>query len=91
MWQHSKKPEGALVTFTEREQRLLDVLKEKEKLSLSQMSDKLMLMGIDIPKSSLQNIEKGKRVVKEYEFYALCKFFNVTMEEMLKDFIKELK
>lgn len=65
--------------------------REKEKLSLSQMSDKLMLMGIDIPKSSLQNIEKGKRVVKEYEFYALCKFFNVTMEEMLKDFIKELK
>lgn len=36
MWQHSKKPEGALVTFTEREQRLLDVLKEKEKLSLNQ-------------------------------------------------------
>lgn len=65
--------------------------REKEKLSLSQMSDKLMLMGIDIPKSSLQNIEKGKRVVKEYEFYALCKFFNITMEEMLKDFIKELK
>ena len=65
--------------------------REKEKLSLSQMSDKLMLMGIDIPKSSLQNIEKGKRVVKEYEFYALCKFFNVTMEEMLKDFIKDLK
>lgn len=65
--------------------------REKEKLSLSQMSDKLMLIGIDIPKSSLQNIEKGKRVVKEYEFYALCKFFNVSMEEMLKDFIKELK
>ena len=65
--------------------------REKEKLSLSQMSDKLMLMGIDIPKSSLQNIEKGKRVVKEYEFYALCKFFNVTMEEMLKEYIKELK
>ena len=65
--------------------------REKEKLSLSQMSDKLMLMGIDIPKSSLQNIEKGKRVVKEYEFYALCKFFNVSMEEILKDFIKELK
>ena len=31
-----QKPEGALVTFTEREQRLLDVLKEKEKLSLNQ-------------------------------------------------------
>lgn len=36
MWQHSKKPEGVLVTFTEREQRLLDALKEKETLSLNQ-------------------------------------------------------
>lgn len=36
MWQHSKKPEGVLVTFTEKEQRLLDALKEKEWLSLTQ-------------------------------------------------------
>lgn len=36
VWQHSKKPEGAFVVFTEREQRLLDVLKEKGTLSLSQ-------------------------------------------------------
>ena len=60
--------------------------REKEKLSLSQMSDKLMLMGIDIPKSSLQNIEKGKRVVKEYEFYALCKFFNADLIYLISVF-----
>lgn len=36
VWQHSKKPEGTLVAFTEREQRLLNVLKEKENLSLNQ-------------------------------------------------------
>ncbi len=61
------------------------------KMSLSQLSSKLQLLGIDISKSSLQNIESGKRVVREYEFYALCKTFNITMEEMLKDFIKELE
>lgn len=65
--------------------------RESENLSLSQLSAKLMLMGVDIPKSSLQNIEKGKRIVKEYEFCALCKFFNVPMEQMLLDFIKELE
>lgn len=65
--------------------------REGQNLSLSQLSNKLMLMGIDIPKSSLQNIEKGKRVVKEYEFCALCKFFDVPMEEMLEDFIKEIE
>ncbi len=59
--------------------------------SLSQLSDKLMLIGLDIPKSSLINIENGRRIVKEYEFYGLCKVFGISMEEMLKDFINELK
>ena len=64
--------------------------RENNNWSLSDLSNKLMLLGIDIPKPSLQNIESGKRIVKEYEFYALCKVFNISMEEMLKDFIKEL-
>ncbi len=65
--------------------------REANNWSLTDLSNKLMLLGIDIPKSSLQNIEMGRRIVKEYEFYALCKIFDVSMEEMLKDFIKILK
>ena len=66
------------------------IYRENNNWSLSDLSNKLMLLGVDIPKPSLQNIENGKRIVKEYEFYALCKVFNISMEEMLKDFIKEL-
>ena len=66
------------------------IYRENNNWSLSDLSNKLMLLGVDIPKPSLQNIENGKRIVKEYEFYALCKLFNISMEEMLKDFIKEL-
>ena len=65
--------------------------RELNNWSLTDLSSKLMLLGLDIPNSSLYNIEVGKRVVKEYEFYALCKVFDVSMEEMLKDFINELK
>ncbi len=36
MWQHTKKPEGVLVAFTERELHLLDTLKEREEISLNQ-------------------------------------------------------
>lgn len=36
VWQHTKKTEGVLVAFTEREQRLLDAMKEKETVSLNQ-------------------------------------------------------
>ena len=61
------------------------------KWSLRDLSNKLQLLGIDITKSSLQNIETGKRIVKEYEFYALCKVFNVKMEVMLEDFIMEIE
>lgn len=64
--------------------------REEKNMSLAQLSNKLQLLGIDISKSSLQNIESGKRVVREYEFYVLCKVFDISMEEMLKDFIKEL-
>lgn len=66
--------------------------RESRNWSLTKLSDELMLnTGIDIRKSSLQFIETGKRVVKEYEFYALCKVFNITIEEMLEDFINEVK
>ena len=65
--------------------------REARDWSLTKLSDEIMLnTGVDIRKSSLQHIEKGKRVVKEYEFYALCQVFDVTMEEMLKDFINEV-
>ena len=36
VWQHSKKKEGAFVSFTEKEQHLLDILNEKECLTLNQ-------------------------------------------------------
>ena len=63
----------------------------QNKMSLAELSNRLQLLGIDIPKSSLQNIESGKRIVKEYEFYAICKVFNISMEEMLYEFINELE
>ena len=36
VWQHSKKERGALLTFTEKEQNLLSILKEHELLTLNQ-------------------------------------------------------
>lgn len=65
--------------------------REINNLSLSQLSDKLQLLGIDIPKNSLQRIEKGKRIIKEYELAGLSKVLKVSTDELLKDFIKELE
>lgn len=65
--------------------------REINNLSLSQLSDKLQLIGIDIPKNSLQRLEKGDRIIKEYELAGFSKIFKVSADELLKDFMKELE
>lgn len=71
--------------------RKIKELREKNKLSLNGLSTKLALMGIDISKPSLHKLETGKRILKDYELYALSHVFNVPIEELLNDFISELK
>ena len=65
--------------------------REINNLSLSQLSDQLQLLGIDIPKNSLQRLEKGNRIIKEYELAGFSKIFKVSTDELLKDFMKELE
>lgn len=65
--------------------------REKNNLSLSQLSNKLMLIGIDIPKSSLFKIENGSRIIKDYELAAFTKVFKISPNILLKDFLKELE
>lgn len=64
--------------------------REINNLSLAQVSNKLQLIGIDIPKNSLQRLEKGNRIIKEYELAGFSKIFKVSTDELLKDFMKEL-
>ena len=51
--------------------------REKNNLSLSQLSNKLMLIG--------------NRVIKYYELAAFTKVFKISPNILLKDFLKELE
>ena len=64
---------------------------KRQDLCLSQvdLSAKLTLLGIDIPKNSVQRLENGNRIIKEYELAAIAKIINVSTEELLKEFRKE--
>ena len=66
-------------------------LRIKNNLSLSELSTKLALMGIDISKPSLHKLETGKRILKDYELCGLAQVFHVPLEELLSNFIAELK
>lgn len=66
-------------------------LRMKNHLSLSGLSTKLALMGIDISKPSLHKLETGNRILKDYELFGLAHVFKVPIEELLEDFKEELE
>ena len=60
-------------------------------ISLSKLSDKLMLMGIDISKQSLHRIENNERSVRDYELSGIAIALGVTTDELLNKFIESIK
>lgn len=66
-------------------------LRVKNKLSLSGLSTKLALLGIDISKPSLHKLETGSRILKDYELFGLSMIFKVPIDEFVTDFLDDLK
>ena len=62
-------------------------LRVKNNLSLSGLSTKLALMGIDISKPSLHKLETGHRILKDYELFGLSMVFKVPIEDFISDFM----
>lgn len=65
--------------------------REKKKLSQAQLSDKLQLLGINIPKNSIQRLECNNRVIKDFELGAIAKILNFSVDEILNDFKNNLQ
>ena len=64
--------------------------RELNNLSYQKLSNELMLLGIDIHKQAIYNIEKGIRTVVDYELAGFAKCFNISTDKLLCDFIKKL-
>lgn len=70
-----------------------DKIKEYRKqngLTQQKLVDTLQLYGIDLNKNSLQKIERGDRIIKEYELAVFCKVFDVSADVMLEGCIEKL-
>lgn len=66
-------------------------IRTDKEISLSKLSDKLMLMGIDISKQSLHRIERNERSVRDYEVSGIALALGVTTDDLLKSFIDSIK
>ena len=60
------------------------LLRKDLKLSQRGLADKMQLLGIDIGKNAIQQIESGERFVTDLELKIFAAFFKVTTDELLK-------
>ncbi len=65
--------------------------REQRNLSQAQLSAKLELLGISIPKNSIQRLECNNRIIKDFELAGISKVLNISTDALLKDFINDLK
>ncbi|MCL2376794.1 MAG: helix-turn-helix domain-containing protein [Defluviitaleaceae bacterium] len=59
-------------------------LRKGLKLSQRALADKIQLMGIDIGKNAIQQIESGERFVTDIELKVFAEFFKVAADELLR-------
>lgn len=61
-------------------------IREKSNISRQDLSDKLMILGIDISSQCIFNMENGTRTVIDYELCAIAKVLNTSADTLLIDF-----
>ncbi len=69
---------------------IIQKLRKSQKMSREALSNKLMMLGIDINSDGIYKIEKGRRIIKDFELSAFSIVLNVPETELLKDFKNEL-
>lgn len=69
------------------------ILREKRKeknMSFEKLSDKLLLLGINIPVTCLHRIENNQRTVIDYELCALSIALDIDVKDLLNNFLNNL-
>ena len=69
----------------------IEMIRKSKHWSRAMLSNQLMIVGIDINYDGIYKIEKGRRIVKDFELAAISKVLEVSEIELLRDFKEKLK
>ena len=64
--------------------------RKEQNLSFEQLSNKLLLLGVNIPITCLHRIENNQRTVRDYELCALSLALNIDIHELVDEFLEKL-
>ena len=69
----------------------INKFRNKIGMSAQELSDKLMILGLDIHRQAIYAIETGVRTVSDYELCVIADVLGVTTDELLKPFADTIK
>ena len=70
---------------------MINFYRTQKGLSAQQLSDKLIMMGLDIHRQAIFAIESGKRTVADYELCLIAEVLGIPTNELLKNFIEQIR
>lgn len=59
-------------------------LRKALRISQHELSDRLIINGLDIDKNAVQRIESGQRFVTDIEITFIAKVLNIAVEELIR-------
>lgn len=63
--------------------KMVAKLRKESNMSQRALADKLQLLGVDLNKNAIQQIECGQRFVTDIELKTLAAYFKTTTDQML--------
>ena len=70
--------------------KTLRKIRTEKGISFEKLSNALLLLGVNIPITSLHRIENNQRTVRDYELCAIAKVLGINVLDLLNPFIKTL-
>ena len=70
--------------------KTLRKIRMEKGISYEKLSNQLLLIGINIPVTSLHRIENNQRTVRDYELCGIAKILDINVLDLLNPFIKKL-
>ena len=60
-------------------------------MSAQQLSDKLIMLGLDLHRQAIFHIEAGKRTITDYELGIIAEVLGTTPDMLMKQFLNKIK
>ena len=70
---------------------MINFYRVKKGLSAQELSDKLIMMGLDIHRQAIFAIESGKRTVADYELCLIAEVLEIPTNDLLRNFIEQIR